>query len=1494
MVPFLTTVADYLVRQSWQIAAVFVLVAVVCWGLRQKSAHWRYLLWLVVLAKCLVPAPMSVPLAVLPPAREAGLPESRSPSAPVNSHNRFPAAVPIPEPERGVDNPRALAAPSTTRQDDVSAPAGADAAMAVSITDWSWRAWLAVAWLLGVGLFLGWVSMRAWGTHRTLSQTRRPVDGETAHTVAALARRLGMRTVPRVYLVDGTAQPFVWGWFRGSIYLSQLFIDSGTHQQRQAILTHELAHVARWDAAVNLVQILVQGVFFFHPLVWIANRQIRREREKCCDEMVIAGLGTDPRQYGEAIVNVLVAEYQATQSASFLAVAGQLNNIEQRIQTILSPNRRFCRWPSRTALATAVLAAAVALSTTLGLTAREPSGQASLEKPVGEAKPPAALAYTGQVTDKLTGKPIVGASVTVLRRVSSRNTRFPAWRKLGETKHQTDAEGRYAFTIPPEQAAEDRLYIEITATHPDYVRYYGGYSFNMIRKNEKLGERPFFEKLALAPAEKISGTVVTPEGKPVKGVKIKAFSMPGKDDLNRSAWADTTTNEEGFFQLGVHKGGEAVFWILPNDYAPSTHVLHAKRGDLGRFTLEKGLVLKGRVVDADGKPLKNVWVNAEIRGGPAKQEIDMSVFDYLARSALSDDQGEFSMAPLPAGEYNLIMADQARSGGGDVHPLPAVFINEEIALDQDSAARPIEIRAVAHVLIAGQFFDSSGKPISGYAPHLFAHSEGFGNTASFWATSQIDEHGKFTVKSPKGFVAALDIMDNEHHAIKTRATKDGPLNNGRRLNLGVVDQDMTEVAILRYVAPTLLVKVVGEDGTLLRKSPPKIFYHFNGAGEGGQFLRAGSPSGYVHFERQDDGRWRTSQLLPDEEFTVTVEAEGYAPQSENLKLPEGAVKELEVRLKKVDKLPPSTGQSSRREGRPSELPGKPPAEPVATGRLVQEQTPGRAIASRAVDAVTKKPVAGAVVKIVVRQSKDERGRSFYRELETSTTTTGPQGQFTVVVPQEYLTDSDSRREVDLFVTASHASYVTGFGSGNPREIARKGDASAYFRLIELEPAKEIYGQAVDAQGRPLAETPVYKHYSLSSEQPFVTSPNDIHHRISTDREGRFRTKVSTRAAVSLEFRTPDAARNRLAVPLDRTDLGVIRIADGVRVKGRVLDAQGQPVRRVLVTAPLQSQTESQPNFSYFTDNMGRFQTDKMSPGDYLFTVHGFPVDGVFDKDEVGIATTDVPGVYVPLLVKIRDGEPVAELTLRPTQDVVRCVVTLVSTRPRPGAFDKQAEPEKLRKWLAEAFFLAPSIAVHGLAQGNAWEGRKPDGYGLVGINEEWKTEKGLEKAENPCTLYVPKGLADATMEFGKSPHYLQFGMRPQHFQLDEKSPKLFGFGIHLDRIDQDLTGIKLYRYRETTLKIQVKGPEGKALRDVQVQARYVREQAVRDAGAILVSGNVPFLKPEGKDGNVRYSVLPEEEIEVSAAAPGMKTAVARVQLKDGEVRELSMPLTVAP
>ena len=103
------------------------------------------------------------------------------------------------------------------------------------------------------------------------------------------------------------------------------------------------------------------------------------------------------------------------------------------------------------------------------------------------------------------------------------------WKTLAQTIHTTAADGTYHFTIPPEQVADSHLYIEIDVTHPDYAPLVGfGYALSMIRKNEKLGGRPFFERIPVEPAAAIQGIVATPEGEVVPNVPVLAFSAVDK------------------------------------------------------------------------------------------------------------------------------------------------------------------------------------------------------------------------------------------------------------------------------------------------------------------------------------------------------------------------------------------------------------------------------------------------------------------------------------------------------------------------------------------------------------------------------------------------------------------------------------------------------------------------------------------------------------------------------------------------------------------------------------------------------------------------------------------------------------------------------------------------------------------------------------------------------------------------------------------------------
>jgi beta-lactamase regulating signal transducer with metallopeptidase domain len=349
-----TNITDYLLNQTWQIVILFAAVAIVCVTIRKKTAHLRYLLWLLIVAKCLVPSLITVSLAILPQQPES-LPSVESAT--------IPEFVPAPEPVI-LSEPKNLSPPAPT-------PAPQPSIMA-RLAQVPPKTWFSLIWLGGVSLFLIIILIKAARFNHRLSRQRKPVTAAMQKEIDELLDRFGIHVKSRIWLLDGIGQPFVWGILRGSIYLPANFGQIGSREHRRGILMHEIAHTLRFDAAVNILQTIAQAIFWFHPLVWLANRNIRAEREKCCDETTIARLSAAPKVYSSAIVDTLIAEYQSTQPVPSLAIAGPIKNIEDRIKTIMKPGKKFYNRPTIITTVTILLLAIIAVPTTIALTHRQP------------------------------------------------------------------------------------------------------------------------------------------------------------------------------------------------------------------------------------------------------------------------------------------------------------------------------------------------------------------------------------------------------------------------------------------------------------------------------------------------------------------------------------------------------------------------------------------------------------------------------------------------------------------------------------------------------------------------------------------------------------------------------------------------------------------------------------------------------------------------------------------------------------------------------------------------------------------------------------------------------------------------------------------------------------------------------------------------------------------------------------------------------------------
>jgi hypothetical protein len=421
----------------------------------------------------------------------------------------------------------------------------------------------------------------------------------------------------------------------------------------------------------------------------------------------------------------------------------------------------------------------------------------------------------------------------------------------------------------------------------------------MIRTNQSLGERPFFQHLDLAPAEGISGTLLRPDGAPAADVKVLTYSKAVKTNMAEyGSFADTKTDASGSFQVNVVKGGEAVLWLLPQDFVPSTHLIHQQRGDLGQFILEDGVRLSGQVFDSDGLPVSHVWVNAELSGGPAKKPIDMPVADALARSALTDAQGHFATGPLPPGDYDVLISEYPRDNLAEDrtrYPVPDVFLHQKLQIAAGPATQTMVIRAVPHVLIAIQQLDGQGQPHKTHAVHV---SGRLGNTA-WWGEGSPDPDARIVVKVPQGLAdVRISLSVNEHQSTRYRWSTESPWRNEHDMTAAILDHDAREISVMYYTAPILLIRAVAEDGSAIAPFKCQINY----ANDRKPYTQPphwiNGDSGDVNFEKQQDGRWRSQSLLPDEDLSLTVEAQGFQAWTQTINLSEGASTEIEAKLHK--------------------------------------------------------------------------------------------------------------------------------------------------------------------------------------------------------------------------------------------------------------------------------------------------------------------------------------------------------------------------------------------------------------------------------------------------------------------------------------------------------------------------------------------------------------------------------------------------------------------
>jgi TonB family protein len=212
---------------------------------------------------------------------------------------------------------------------------------------------------------------------------------------------------------DRATTPMTWGFLRPVVILPAYAME-WTDAERDVVIRHEQAHIARHDWVWQTFASVATAVFWFHPLMWLANFQLRREAEGAVDDCILAG-GAAPSDYASRLLDVARRLNNISAPSAAIAMVRK-PELEARVRSILDPSRR--RASVGLFVRCAIALAAVALIVPIAVTRQQVHAQGKVYKLGPGMKQPKIIVkvepeYTQDAKDaKIEGSVTLKAEVT--------------------------------------------------------------------------------------------------------------------------------------------------------------------------------------------------------------------------------------------------------------------------------------------------------------------------------------------------------------------------------------------------------------------------------------------------------------------------------------------------------------------------------------------------------------------------------------------------------------------------------------------------------------------------------------------------------------------------------------------------------------------------------------------------------------------------------------------------------------------------------------------------------------------------------------------------------------------------------------------------------------------------------------------------------------------------------------------------------------------------
>jgi beta-lactamase regulating signal transducer with metallopeptidase domain len=813
-----------LVQSLWQGAVIGVVTAFLLLTLRRSAASRRYMVACLALA-ALVILPVVTAVLHARELRTSGIRLDLAMPGFISPDGR-PIAVLESAPGGGSRDSNVPAMMLIGRWPDKR------------VEEWSLIAvplWLVGVMALSSRLVAGWLVVE-----RIKRAAAQPVSKAWLSRVRTIANRLRITRPVRVIESAVVSSPMVVGWLRPVILLPASALTGLAPAQLEAVIAHELAHIQRHDYLVNLIQTAVETLLFYHPASWWISRQIRVEREHCCDDVAVELCG-DRLTYARAL-----ADLEQLRGADMtLALAATGGSLIRRIRRLLGVSSEQDNSPT----SVVVCALLVVLSLVV---MREDVTSAQASGEVGVIR--------GQVFDARLGLPLGGATVDLSDRgpVASVTTdadgRYEAnGLKPGEYQLSVRAPGYVAAQYGQRQAFEDGTGIEVR----------GGQITSRV-------------DIRLQPAGIISGRIFDDAGEGLSGVEIEVLAKRyGPGGPVPAAVGFAQTEAAGVFRLGgLREGDYYVRAYAPAAIRPSkgeaeqafatTYFPQAARIDEAQpvfvfagqeiFDVNFALatvrkrVVNGTLSDPGGLPVDRAKVRIMRANGTAG----------FNESALVSSNGNFQIRVVP-GDYMLRVEDS-------VNPDRWRPFTRPLTVDDDVT---LELVAQRGARLEGRIVRENGDTLP-FDPRIIEvgfeqRVEGPSGTGfNSFRKKVVRSDGTFSIESPGSPSSSLQVSQLPPNWTLKAVRLDG-------IDITDAETEFGEGA-LRQVEIVLTDKISGVAGIVTDRNNRIILNHtvvvfpedMNHWRDPSRFVRAARP--------RQDGRFEIEELPPADYLAVAVDS----------------------------------------------------------------------------------------------------------------------------------------------------------------------------------------------------------------------------------------------------------------------------------------------------------------------------------------------------------------------------------------------------------------------------------------------------------------------------------------------------------------------------------------------------------------------------------------------------------------------------------------------